>query len=121
VRAIRAAAAIAAILAIPAAAIADDMGNMKGMSMSPTDGKADAAYKASMTKMMSDMDAKPTGDADKDFVSMMMPHHQGAIDMAKVELKYGKDPVLRKMADDIVKAQEKEIGEMKSWQAKNGK
>jgi uncharacterized protein (DUF305 family) len=70
------------------------------------------------SKMMTAMHAAPmTGDADKDFVAMMIPHHQGAIDMAKVELKYGKDPQLRAMAEDIVKAQEKEIAEMQQWQA----
>jgi uncharacterized protein (DUF305 family) len=82
---------------------------------------ADAVKKALMDadhKMMMDMDGAPmTGDADKDFVAMMIPHHAGAIDMAKVELQYGKDPELRKLADAIVKAQQKEIGEMKAWQA----
>jgi uncharacterized protein (DUF305 family) len=69
-------------------------------------------------KMMQAMDAAPmTGDADKDFVAMMIPHHQGAIDMAKVELQYGKDPKLRALAEAIVKAQEQEIAEMKAWQA----
>jgi uncharacterized protein (DUF305 family) len=69
-------------------------------------------------KMMAAMDqTQPTGDADKDFVLMMMPHHQGAIDMAKVELQYGKDEKLRAMAQDIIQAQEAEIAEMKAWQA----
>src|SRR5262245_21812341 len=45
---------------------------------------------AAMTKMMSAMEAKPTGDIDRDFVAMMAPHHQGAIDMAVLELRYGK-------------------------------
>jgi uncharacterized protein (DUF305 family) len=67
------------------------------------------------------MKAPMTGDADKDFVMMMIPHHQGAIDMAKVELQYGKDPMLRKLAQDIIAAQEKEIADMKAWRAKNGK
>ncbi len=80
------------------------------------------AAKANMEvhqKMMDAMNMKPTGDADKDFVMMMIPHHQGAIDMAEVELKYGKDPELRKMAEKIIADQKKEIDEMKKWQASN--
>jgi len=67
-----------------------------------------------MTSMQS---MPPTGAADKDFAMMMMPHHQGAIDMAKIELQYGKDKELRAMAEKIIKAQEKEIAEMKRWQS----
>ena len=81
---------------------------------------ADKANAAAMDKMMKAMDAKPTGDPDKDFVIMMMPHHQGAIDMANVELQYGKDPMLLDLAKGIVAAQEREIAEMKDWLAKNG-
>ena len=67
--------------------------------------------------MMMAMDAvHPTGDADKDFVAMMMPHHQGAIDMAKVEVQYGKDPTLKAMAQGIITSQQKEIDDMKAWQ-----
>jgi uncharacterized protein (DUF305 family) len=77
----------------------------------------DAFTKANQNMMTSMHSMPPTGDADKDFVMMMMPHHQGAIDMAKIELQYGKDKELRAMADKIIKAQEKEISEMKNWQA----
>jgi uncharacterized protein (DUF305 family) len=68
-------------------------------------------------KMMSDMKPAATGDADKDFATMMIPHHQGAIDMAKIELQHGKDPKLRAMAEKMIKDQEKEIAELKAWQA----
>jgi uncharacterized protein (DUF305 family) len=109
-------------------ASAEDMDMSKGgmdMTKSEPKSKADAEYgkgmTASMTKMMSNMDVKTTGNADQDFVLLMMPHHQGAIEMARVELRYGKDPVLRRMAQDIVSSQEKEIVEMREWQAKNGK
>jgi uncharacterized protein (DUF305 family) len=96
---------------------------MKGMNMpaKPAATPADKAFAASMKTMMKGMNVKPTGNPDKDFVLMMMPHHQGAIDMAKVELQYGTDPELRQLATDIVTAQEKEISQMKDWLAKNGK
>jgi len=94
-------------------------GEMAGMHMAKS--PADKAFMQSMHTMMKDMNVKPTGNPDKDFVLMMMPHHQGAIDMAKVELQYGKDPEMRQLATDIVGAQEKEIVEMKAWLAKHGK
>jgi len=55
------------------------------------------------------MTAKPTNDPDRDFAAMMIPHHQGAIDMAKVELIYGRDPVLRRLAEGIIVEQQQEI------------
>ena len=69
---------------------------------------------------MKDMAVPYTGDADKDFVAHMIPHHEGAVSMAEVLLKHGKDPELRKMAREIIKAQDKEIAFMKKWQARNG-
>lgn len=93
----------------------------KGMHMKSTATPADKAFAASMHTMMKNMNVKPTGKPDRDFVLMMMPHHQGAIDMAKVELQYGTDPEMRQLATDIVAAQEKEIAEMKDWLSKNGK
>ena len=92
-----------------------------GRAKSTADDASSKAYEASMSRMMSGMDVKPTGRPDEDFVLMMMPHHQGAIDMAKVELRYGHDPALRKMAEDIVAAQEREIAEMTAWKARNVK
>ena len=68
---------------------------------------------AAMTKMMNDMAAKPTGDVDRDFVAMMIPHHQGAIDMAVIQLRYGKNEQLRRIAQEIIVDQMQEIAAMK--------
>jgi hypothetical protein len=64
---------------------------------------------AAMKKMMADMTIKPTGDVDRDFVAMMVPHHQGAVDMAKAELRYGHNAQLRQLAQKIVATQQQEI------------
>jgi uncharacterized protein (DUF305 family) len=74
------------------------------------------AFKEANDKMMHGMMMEPSGNADKDFAMMMIPHHEGAIDMAKVQLQYGKDPQLRAMAEKIIAAQEAEIAELKKWQ-----
>lgn len=114
------------VAAVPAAR-ADDAQNMHGMKMDSAataqtvKGESTQPYKDADAKMMSAMEAPPyTGDADRDFVAHMIPHHQGAVEMAEVELKYGKDPAIRKLAAGVVKAQREEIAFMKRWQAKHG-
>ena len=73
----------------------------------------------SMDRMDKGMKSAPmNGDVDHDFVTMMMPHHQGAIDMAKAELAYGKDPVMRRLAEEIVVDQQSEIQAMQLWLSK---
>jgi uncharacterized protein (DUF305 family) len=77
---------------------------------------ADRAYMQSMTSMHDAMaTAKVTGNADHDFLVMMIPHHEAAVQMAKAELQYGKDAKVRTLAQQIISAQEKEIAEMTSW------
>jgi uncharacterized protein (DUF305 family) len=62
-----------------------------------------------MDKMMADMSTRPTGDIDEDFAAAMVPHHQGAIDMAQAELRYGHNEQLRRIAQGIVVEQQQEI------------
>src|SRR5438552_5224025 len=68
---------------------------------------------SAMKKMMADMTIKPSGDVDRDFVAMMVPHHQGAVDMAKAELEYGHNEQLRQLAREIVVTQQQEIATMR--------
>lgn len=78
------------------------------------------AVDAGMKRMDRDMAAAPmNGNIDHDFATMMMPHHQGAIDMAKAELSYGKDPVMRRLAQEILVDQQSEIDVMQLWLNKN--
>jgi len=83
-------------------------------------GHAEPTFAAQMMQAMERMDAgmmaaKPTGNPDRDFAAMMIPHHQGAIDMAKVELIYGRDPVLRRLAQGIIVDQQQEIELMQRY------
>ena len=80
---------------------------------------AETALAAAMERMHKDMMVPPTGDADVDFVRGMIPHHQGAIDMARIQLQFGKDPALHKLSESIIAAQEREIAEMQAWLAQN--
>ena len=68
---------------------------------------------AAMKKMMGDMAVKPTGDVDADFVAMMVPHHQGAIDMALAVLRHGRNPQIKRLAQEIIVTQQQEIAVMR--------
>ena len=114
--------ALAATLLISSAALAQTQPS-PDMPMPPAatgDSPATTGYKAAMEKMMAGMETPYTGDADRDFVDGMLPHHQGAIDMAQVELRYGTDPALRKLAHDIIVSQTEEQVTMRRWQLQHG-
>ena len=91
------------------------------MSAAAQQSPAGKGYMDAMSKMQTSMPKDQKGDPDADFARMMIPHHQGAIDMAKVEIQYGKDPELRKMAEKMVKDQEKEIADLQKWLKDKGK
>lgn len=93
--------------------------NMAGQ-MTGTETASTKAYMAANAAMHGGMAIPFTGDADVDFIRGMIPHHQGAVDMAKIVLEHGKDPEVRKLAEAIIAAQNVEIAWMTEWLAKNG-
>ncbi|AOF92644.1 DUF305 domain-containing protein [Sinorhizobium sp. RAC02] len=95
--------------------------SMSGHTMPVPDTPSTAAFASANDRMHKDMMVEFTGDADIDFMRGMIPHHQGAIDMAKVVLEHGKDPQVRKLAEEVIKAQESEIAMMKTWLADRGR
>ncbi len=89
-------------------------------AMMSGDSPATTGYREANAKMHVDMDIAYTGNADADFILGMIPHHQGAIDMARVVLEHGADPEVRKLAEEVIAAQQAEIAWMREWLAKNG-
>lgn len=90
-------------------------------SAAGSDTASTKAFKSANDRMHTDMAITFSGDADVDFVKGMLPHHQGAVEMAKIVLSHGKDPKVRKLARNIIKSQNTEIGFMKAWLAAKGK
>ena len=122
---------ILAIAALPAIAIAQNAAPpMPGMGAPATNAvgtfvppvmpadmhPSSVDFRKANDTMMKGMDITMTGNTDRDFAGMMIAHHQGAIDMAKTELQYGKAPELKDLAQKIIAAQEAEIALMKNWQ-----
>jgi uncharacterized protein (DUF305 family) len=89
----------------------------RGASAVPASISSEAPYlaenDAAMGRMMRAMSITPTGDVDRDFVAMMVPHHQGAIDMAVALLRYGHNEKIRRLAQEIIVTQQEEIAAMR--------
>jgi uncharacterized protein (DUF305 family) len=110
---------LAALAAFPAGA---QQAQQQQPAMSQTGGMAGMhgpAMQSAMERMQQGMDAPMSGDPDVDFARMMIPHHQGAIDMARSELEHGKDEELRRMAQKIIDDQGREIAELNDWLARH--
>ena len=90
-------------------------------NMAPMPAPVIEAYKRVRMDIMKGIDAPLSGQADVDFARNMIPHHQAAVAMAKIELQFGTDPDLKKMAEKMIADQEKEIGMLSAWLAKHGK
>lgn len=123
-RALPLAALLAVTLALPVAAqttdhSGHDMTHGSGHG-AMDDSPATAAFKEANARMHAGMDIPFTGNADVDFIRGMIAHHQGAIDMARIVLEHGTDPEVKKLATEIIAAQEGEIAWMQDWLAKNG-
>jgi uncharacterized protein (DUF305 family) len=85
------------------------------------DAPSTAAFRKANDLMHKQMNIAYSGDADVDFIRGMIPHHQGAIDMARIQIAHGKDPAVRRIAEKIVADQQREIAEMKEWLARRDK
>ncbi len=84
------------------------------------DSASTRAYRDANAAMHSAMDIPMTGDADVDFIAGMIPHHEGAVAMARIVLEHGSDPEVRKLAETVIASQQAEIDWMKDWLAQNG-
>jgi uncharacterized protein (DUF305 family) len=109
--------ACSALLTVPAMVHAQQPHQQHGAPIA-SEPLSTRAFKAANERMHRDMAIRYTGNADRDFATSMIAHHQGAIDMAKAELQHGSDPEIRKLAQDVIAAQEKEIALMKTWLAR---
>jgi uncharacterized protein (DUF305 family) len=108
------------LLASPLPLFAQEATDHSGHTMMGDMGPASMALMDANTRMHEMMAIEYTGNADVDFIKSMIPHHKGAVEMAKIALEHGEDPEVKKLAEGVIAAQEAEIKWMEEWLAKNG-
>jgi uncharacterized protein (DUF305 family) len=111
--------ALALALTLPTAVLAGSHMDHSGHGAATEATASTAAYEAASARMHENMAIVLTGDADVDFARGMIPHHQGAIDMATIVLEHGDDPQIRALAEEIIAAQQGEIAVLQAWLAEN--
>jgi uncharacterized protein (DUF305 family) len=113
----RLALAVAAMLVLSGPAFAQHAGHG-----APRPGTQEPAstreFREANARMHRDMGIRYSGNADRDFAAGMIPHHQGAIDMARIQLRHGTDPEMRRLAEEIIRAQEAEIAQLRAFLAR---
>lgn len=110
----------ALFLAAALPALAQESTGHEGHAMMGDMGPSSMAFMEANDRMHQAMAIEYSGNADVDFIRGMIPHHQGAVEMARIVLEHGTDPEVRKLAEAVIAAQEAEIKWMQEWLAKNG-